>query len=1081
MEKAVYCENCDAANLIENCNEDFIGSCYHCGTPMNIPADDIGKNTIVAGRYQIRELLEEDRLSNIYFALDLSTNDLVILRIFCWDYSYSIKDPEDFLHMAESISLLAQPGHVEIQDWGIDDDLMFTVWTGDSIETIERLLQTHSTFEPDIAVSIIKEAAQCLSYTFDEIGVGHYALSPGNIYLDSKGSVKLSELGFAAQLFKDENFLDAGIEFYDWRYQAPEIILDWYPPDIRCDMFSLGYVLYTMITGEKPFDRMRPVSQVEYERFSFSRADQYRFGETFMDLFHGLTATNPSERFHSWKDAINFMDYYLQEEKLLKSSALSGRRRSMTTSFNLDLYKEIEKPPPRKAQTQRKRRVSMSASDIRQKSSFYVSEQPRKMQGKTIRPFAGRKHKDNSLAIVIGVVAALFAVLLIILAAKSQEVDNAVASTNTYSSANNVKKAPEKKKTPAKPQKDPVESQFDANVQNPPRKVQTEDTVTEINEVPNPGKKKTTDEADEFNELTFMVREYTIRKEWENAIKLIDKYNGPFKDRQKALKDEIIRKRLNYLESRVVVKKSNEPTAPVKPAEPEVPEDMAENATLEALAQKVYSGNIEAALNLIPIVESVQKMDLHLLKGMLEGATDEGLNNLMAENYSKDIGKDVELKVEGIVTKGQILQVSTADYSIKMNVVFLTRQLERIYKFTQLDPLENVKRLVKNDPSESALLQFIYLIKNRQLKPAQHTLLKYNGVLKKELLGTMEQFKNEEAEFAWNELLSQLNIDPKTTDNNFLTLLNKVNISPDDSWVFFYNLNDFNTRFSTTQFYQSKKHLISLMVKAFEKQIALMKKPDAIVSADGKPGTVTLESALREVGDGGTIRLLPGVYAGSSSINTKIRIIGARGVYLGDTVAITTDRVELKNVIIDKGFIDIYRNVRDIKITNCEIYKGGIIMRGDNTSVNIENTVMHGLKVGKNRLTQIKDCVILENPDNANNYTISGFISGPIINSIIRSKNEYAISMAEKLESTLSLRYCMIFGLKGICYINKDRESIQGENDFNRKAGRAVQLKIAQPTFVDEDNFDFRLKDFSPGFFEGENKKCIGVQYNYAK
>ena len=186
MEKAIYCENCDAANLIENSNEDFTGSCHHCGTPMNIPADGIGKNTIVAGRYQIRELLEEDQLSNIYFALDFNSNDLVILRIFCWDYSYSIKEPEDFLHMTESISLLAQPGHVQIMDWGIDDDLMFTVWPGDSIETIGTLLQTHSTFEPDVAVSIIKEAAQCLCYTFDEIGVGHYALSPSNIYLDSQ-------------------------------------------------------------------------------------------------------------------------------------------------------------------------------------------------------------------------------------------------------------------------------------------------------------------------------------------------------------------------------------------------------------------------------------------------------------------------------------------------------------------------------------------------------------------------------------------------------------------------------------------------------------------------------------------------------------------------------------------------------------------------------------------------------------------------------------------------------------------------------------------------------------------------------
>lgn len=551
MEKAIYCENCDSANLIENSNEDFVGSCHHCGTPLNIPAEGIGKNTIVVGRYQIRDILGEDRHSNIYFALDLSTNDLVILRIFCWDYSYSISDPEEFLNLTESISLLAQPSHVEVLDWGIDDDLMFTVWPGDSIETIEQLLVTHNVFEPSIAVSIVKEAAECLSIAFDEIGVGHYALSPGNIYLDSQGRVKLSELGFAAQLFKDENFLDSGIEFYDWRYQAPEIILDWYPADIRCDMFSLGYCLYTMISGEAPFDRVRPVSQVEYERFTFNRADQFRLGETFMDLFHGLTATNPSERFHSWRDAINFMDYYLQEEKLLNQSAISGKRRSMTTSFNLDVYKDLENPPPpRKIGTQRKRRKSMSASDIRQKANFYVSEQPRKMQGKTIRPYVNKKRQSNSMPIVVGVVAALFAVILIIMAAQSQNEDPGEGRSYIASAPKIAPKASQQKeKLVNKSPEVLIPRQSNPSV----KPVQTEDTVTEVNEIPDPSKKKATDDSGEFAELTFMVREYTLRKDWESAIKLIDKYDGPFKDKQKTLKDEIIRKRLSYLESRVIV------------------------------------------------------------------------------------------------------------------------------------------------------------------------------------------------------------------------------------------------------------------------------------------------------------------------------------------------------------------------------------------------------------------------------------------------------------------------------------------------------------------------------------------------
>jgi len=1078
MEKAIYCENCGSANLLDNTNEDFSGSCHHCGSPISYLAEGISKNTIIGERYQIQDILDEDSHSNIYFALDYSTNELVILRVFCWDYSYSISDPEEFLYLTESISVLAQPNHVEIVDWGIDDDLLYTVWPGDSIETIEKLLSMHSTFEPDVAVSIIKETAECLAYAFDEIGVGHYALSPKNLYIDSKGSVKISELGFAAQLFKDENFIDSGVEFYDWHYQAPEIILDWYSPDIRCDMFSLGYCMYTMVTGEKPFDRMKPISQGDYERVGFSRADQYRLGETFMDLFHGLTATNPSERFHTWRDAINFMDYYLQEEKLLKQSALSGRRRSMTTSFDMDLYKDLEAAkPPIKVNACKKRKKAMSASDIRQKGSFYVSEQPRKMKGKTIRPYGGKKKKnnDNPMPIIVGVLAAIFVILVVILALNSQDDDNNVVSSSDNNSSS---KSTSNKSNDSKGTSKEADSGNQIEVSTPPKRNQ--DTVTELNQVPKPGEKKPANDLDEFNELTFMVREYTIRKEWDNALKLIDVYKGPMKDRQKSLREEIVRKRLAYLERQVAVKQTSPETNEQPPAE-EKPIEGAENATLESLAQKIYSGNTEAALILLPLVEQVQKLDLHLLKGILEDASVSAINSLIAENYIKEIGKDIELKIDGLVTKGQIRQVLTEEASIKMNVVFLTRQLERIYKFSQIDPLENVKRIVRNDPNESILLQFVYLIRKRQFNAAQHTLLKYDGVLKKELIKTMEQFKNEEAQFAWNKLLVQLKIDPKTGDNEFVEQLNKNKMNADDKWVFFYKLKDFYSRFSTTSYFQDKKHLVSITAKAFEKQVNLMKKPDAIVSADGQAGTISLESALRDVEDGGTVRILPGTYPSSISINNKIKLIGATGVFLGGTVALTTDRIELRNVVVEKGFIDIYRNIRDVKIYNCQVRKGGIVMRGDNTEITIENTVLHGLKVGKNRQTVIKDSVILENPEAQNRYTISGFVSGPITNSIIRSNTDYGMIIPEKVESTLSLRYCMVFGMKGICFINKGRESIQGENDFNRKAGRAVQLRVAEPQFIDEENFNYKLKDFSPGFFEGENKKCIGIQYNYAK
>ncbi|MCM8537506.1 MAG: hypothetical protein NE334_16310 [Lentisphaeraceae bacterium] len=91
---AYYCKQCGSANLIDYSNSKFVGSCFNCSHPIHVETDSLCVNTIIGERYQIRELLEETNISNLYVASDLATGSLVILRVFCWDFSYSITDPE---------------------------------------------------------------------------------------------------------------------------------------------------------------------------------------------------------------------------------------------------------------------------------------------------------------------------------------------------------------------------------------------------------------------------------------------------------------------------------------------------------------------------------------------------------------------------------------------------------------------------------------------------------------------------------------------------------------------------------------------------------------------------------------------------------------------------------------------------------------------------------------------------------------------------------------------------------------------------------------------------------------------------
>ena len=89
--------------------------------------------------------------------------------------------------------------------------------------------------------------------------------------------------------------------------------------------------------------------------------------------------------------------------------------------------------------------------------------------------------------------------------------------------------------------------------------------------------------------------------------------------------------------------------------------------------------------------------------------------------------------------------------------------------------------------------------------------------------------------------------------------------------------------------------------------------------------------------------------------------------------------------------------------------------------------------------------------------------------------------MNEKIENTLTVKNSLVYGSKGIARLAKGGLSIQDDKEFNRKVGRALNIKIVEPEFVNESGFNYRLKDFTAGFFEGENKKCMGLQYNYTK
>ncbi len=116
---------------------------------------------------------------------------------------------------------------------------------------------------PKEALAIVPQICEALQYAHDE-GVVHRDIKPENILIDKKGRVKIADFGLAKLLgreSKDHALTATNHVMGTVRYMAPEQMEGSRSVDHRADIYSLGVVLYEMLTGELPLGRFAPPSE----------------------------------------------------------------------------------------------------------------------------------------------------------------------------------------------------------------------------------------------------------------------------------------------------------------------------------------------------------------------------------------------------------------------------------------------------------------------------------------------------------------------------------------------------------------------------------------------------------------------------------------------------------------------------------------------------------------------------------------------------------------------------------------------------------------------------------------------------
>lgn len=212
----------------------------------------------LVGRYQVQERIGEGAMADVFRAYDPGINRVLAIKVLKAEYRQNRQYAARFLREAKAAGALSHPNIVTIYDVGEEDGYPYIAMELLEGQPLDRLLETRGALPPAEVAAMGAQLAEALRYAHG-LGVIHRDIKPSNIMVSDDGrTVKILDFGIARLLDGDVHDAESlktqvGQVLGTPRYMSPEQALG-SPLDGRSDLFSIGVVLYEMITGRRAFD-----------------------------------------------------------------------------------------------------------------------------------------------------------------------------------------------------------------------------------------------------------------------------------------------------------------------------------------------------------------------------------------------------------------------------------------------------------------------------------------------------------------------------------------------------------------------------------------------------------------------------------------------------------------------------------------------------------------------------------------------------------------------------------------------------------------------------------------------------------
>jgi len=257
---AIKCPKCQTDNPSDS------KFCRECATPLpsfrdidfsqtktleTPKAEELPRGTIFAGRYEIIEELGQGGMGKVFKVFDKEINAKVALKLIKPEVAANKNAIERFRNELRTARDISHKNVCRMYDLGREAENYYITMEYVPGEDLKSFIRRARRLDIGTAVSIARQICEGLAEAH-RLGVVHRDLKPGNIMIDREGNAKIMDFGIARSL-EAKGITGTGVMIGTPEYMSPEQV-EGKEADQRADIYSLGIILYEMVTGTVPFE-----------------------------------------------------------------------------------------------------------------------------------------------------------------------------------------------------------------------------------------------------------------------------------------------------------------------------------------------------------------------------------------------------------------------------------------------------------------------------------------------------------------------------------------------------------------------------------------------------------------------------------------------------------------------------------------------------------------------------------------------------------------------------------------------------------------------------------------------------------